>query len=64
MNKLFRLGIVGTGQITKNGHLPAVLASLKTELTALVDPVVTRAQELANLYGITPKVTSNLNEIS
>lgn len=63
MQTSFRLGIIGTGQITVQGHLPAALASPHIEVTVLMDAVVERARELADSYGITPKITSNLDEI-
>ncbi|MBN2267752.1 MAG: Gfo/Idh/MocA family oxidoreductase [Candidatus Babeliaceae bacterium] len=63
MNSLFRLGIIGTGQITMQSHLPAALASTKIIVTALVDPQVERAQKLADSYGIKPTVTGHLEEV-
>lgn len=64
MNIPFRLGLIGTGQITIQSHLPAALASKQVAVTALVDPVVERAQRLANAYGIHPKVAGSFDAIS
>ena len=41
-----RLGIVGAGLITARSHLPAALACPAVRVTALVDPVIERAQQL------------------
>ena len=63
MSNLFRLGIIGTGQIAKMAHVPAALASTKVEITALVDPVVKHAQELADGYGMTSKIATTPAEV-
>jgi predicted dehydrogenase len=63
MKNLFRLAIVGAGQITATAHLPAALASTRVELVALIDPVVERARRLAWEYGIRARVTSSVQDV-
>jgi len=63
VRKPFRLGIVGTGRIAAVEHLPAAIASIGVQVAALVDPVVERAHQLAQKFGINPKVAGNVGEI-
>lgn len=62
-HRKFRLGIVGAGKITASAHLPAALSSPLVVVSALVDPVVERAVELAKMYGIAPVTASMLQQI-
>ena len=59
----FRLGIIGAGAVTRTLHLPGALASPHVALTALVDPVVERAQALAREYGQAPLIAHDVEEI-
>lgn len=63
MTKKFRVGIIGTGMITTQSHLPAALASPLVELTALVDPVVARAEGLARTFGLDVKTAPKLADV-
>ena len=49
--------------ITQNSHLPALLARSSCRVTAIVDPVVSRAQELIHSYGIDAKAVSHVEEV-
>lgn len=49
----FRIGIVGCGAISENGHIPGVLKSQNAELTTLVDLDLKRAEALGQKFGIT-----------
>jgi len=60
--KKFRLGIIGTGLITENSHLPAALGLPEIEVTALVDPVTERARKLAQSYGLSAKIIPDIKE--
>ena len=59
MRKPFRIGIIGCGKIAPR-HLRACLLSPKTELAALVDPVVSRARQMARRFGVDPFVCSTV----
>jgi predicted dehydrogenase len=59
----FRLGIVGAGMITRNSHLPWALACSGCRVTAIVDPVISRAEELIHSYGIDAKAVSHVEQI-
>src|SRR5215467_14555248 len=58
-----RLGIIGTGLVATSSHIPAALASPDVELTALVDPVIERAQAIVRAYGIAPTVAGTVAEV-
>lgn len=47
-----RLGIIGCGAITQNGHLPAALSSALVDLTALSDTNESRLRYLARQFGL------------
>jgi predicted dehydrogenase len=57
----FRLAIVGAGLITRSAHLPTALSLPEIEVSALVDPVVSRAAELAGEYGIKPLIAAQVD---
>jgi predicted dehydrogenase len=59
----FRLALVGAGMIARQCHLPAVLASGKADLVAVVDPDYHRAAELANAFGIRPKIAQQVLDV-
>ena len=59
----FRLAIVGAGLITRSTHLPTALSLPEIELCALVDPVVSRATELAREYGIKPLISAQASDV-
>jgi len=50
----FRLGLIGTGAVSRIIHVPGALASPHVTIAALVDPVVARAERLARDFGISP----------
>lgn len=62
MNKRFRLAIVGCGRIARSAHVPAILASRRARLTALVDPVPGRAQALVSEFGIDARIATQVRE--
>lgn len=59
----FRLGLIGTGAVTRSMHLPSALASERLVVAALVDPVVERADRLARDFGISPKIASRVEDV-
>jgi predicted dehydrogenase len=59
----FRLAIVGAGLITRSTHLPTALSLPEIELCALVDPVVSRATELAREYDIKPLIFAHASDV-
>ena len=59
----FRLGLIGTGAVTREMHLPGTLASTRVSVAALVDPVVARAERLAKDFGITPKIATRVENV-
>lgn len=63
MTNRFRVGIIGTGMITAQSHLPAVLAAPQVELTALVDPVESRATALARSFGLGVRTAPRLADV-
>lgn len=60
---LFRLGLIGTGAVTRSMHLLGALASERLTVTALVDPVVERAERLARDFGISPKLAPRVEDV-
>ena len=58
-----RLGIAGVGMITRNSHLPAALACDGVRVTALVDPVTERAEELADQHGLAVRVAADVADV-
>jgi predicted dehydrogenase len=60
---LFRLGVIGVGEVTSSMHLPGALASEWVVVAALVDSVIGRARTLARDYGIRPRIASRVEEI-
>lgn len=61
---VFRLAIIGAGAAAGTLHLPAALASELVEVTALIDPVVERAEALAAGYGVRPQVGRSIDDIA
>lgn len=59
----FRMAIVGVGLITRGAHLPTALSLPEIEVSALVDPVVSRAAELAEEYGIKPLIAAHVTAV-
>ncbi len=51
----FRLAIIGAGLITQNSHLPTALSLPNISVTAIVDPVLDRANSLVTDYGLTAR---------
>jgi predicted dehydrogenase len=58
-----RLGIVGCGAITESAHLPAALASVFVQVTALVDTSETRMQYLQRQFGLDAILAKDFREI-
>jgi predicted dehydrogenase len=58
-----RLALVGTGKITQQAHLPAVLRTAGVEVTALVDTSEERARALADRNGLDADVSSRLEDV-
>ena len=52
MTYQIKLGIIGCGALTEASCLPAVENVGGAKVTALVDKDLTRAQRLADMYGI------------
>ena len=46
------VGIIGTGRWTIRAHLPAFKRCRNAKVTAICDPDLERAQEIANQFGI------------
>jgi len=63
MSQRIRIGIVGAGQIARQSHLPAALACDGAEVTALVDPVTARCEEMAREYGLRPKIAADVKSV-
>lgn len=63
LTRPFRLAIAGSGAITAHSHLPAALASRKTKLVALVDPILERASQLQRLHRLQLRVAPDLAEV-
>ena len=61
MSQPFRVGIVGCGKIAPR-HIRACLLSPRVELGALVDPVLTRARDLARRFAVAPVCASAVSE--
>lgn len=59
----FRLGLIGTGAVTREMHLQGALASPRLVVSALVDPVTSRAEQLARSFGIRPKIAARTEDI-
>ncbi len=59
----FRLGLIGAGAVTREMHMQGALASERVTVTALVDPVVARAERLAWDFGIRPKIAARVEDI-
>lgn len=59
----FRLGLIGAGAVTNVLHIPGALASPRVAITALVDPVVARAEQLARKWGLAPKIAPRVEDI-
>lgn len=49
--KLVRVAVVGCGAIAQRRHIPEFASNPNVELVAFADPVIERAQEMANQYG-------------
>jgi len=47
-----RIGIVGCGAVTELAHLPLCTAMQGVKVTALVDPNIGRAEQLAKTFGV------------
>jgi predicted dehydrogenase len=60
----FRIGIVGTGLIVQESHLPACLAARDVAVSALVDAAPGRADECARRFGLAARVLSDASELA
>ena len=63
MEATFRLGLIGAGKVTGDWHLPAAVASPDVEVAAIVDPVQSSAEQLAETAGIKPHVSTDVREV-
>jgi len=61
--KKLRLAIIGAGMISQGSHLPAALGSSRVKVTAIIDPVVERANSMAREYGIKVTTAKDINEV-
>jgi len=61
--KPVRLAIVGCGAMTEIAHLPAAIRSPLTQLVALVDNDLDRAELLNRKYGCGAKASARLDEV-
>ena len=59
----FRLGLIGSGLITAEAHLPAAIASPLIEVAAIVDTVPSHAERLAESAGIRPRISTRLEDV-
>ncbi|PZF85331.1 Gfo/Idh/MocA family protein [Jiangella anatolica] len=57
-----RIAVAGTGWWSAGHHIPALAAYEGAELVALCDPVVSRAQTLADRYHV-PRVAARLDDV-
>jgi predicted dehydrogenase len=60
----FRLGLVGAGAVTSTLHVPGALASPHVVISAIVDPVVARAQQLARDWGLKAKIAAKVEDVA
>ncbi len=58
-----RVAIVGCGAVAEKYHLPIIAGHKKAQLSALVDRNVSRANELAEAYGV-PLVAQDLSTLN
>lgn len=64
MNKeKLRLAIIGAGMISWESHLPAALGSPRVKVTAIIDPMVERADSMARAYGIEVSTAKDISEV-
>jgi predicted dehydrogenase len=63
MARNFRVGIIGTGLIVQESHLPACLALPNVQVAALVDSSPGRAEHCARKFGIQPKVLERATDL-
>ncbi len=59
----FKVAIIGAGLITRGAHLPTALSLPEIDVCALIDPVTSRAVELAREYGINPLIGATVDAI-
>jgi len=57
-----RIGVVGCGAVAAKSHLPALRSTEGVEVTALADPQIDRARELALRFGV-PKAVADHREL-
>ena len=60
----FRMGIVGTGLIVQESHLPACLAAAGVSVTALVDSAPGRAEACARRFGLHARVLERASDLA
>lgn len=59
----FRVVIIGAGAISRQAHVPAVMASPLARLVGIVDPDVDRAAAVARSYGVDASVSTNIEQL-
>jgi predicted dehydrogenase len=63
MTEPLRVAVVGAGMISSSMHVPAVLASPRARLIAIVDPARQRAEDLARKYGVRPAIATRVEDV-
>lgn len=58
MRNPFRLGIIGTGRVSVDRHIPAALSSPDVILTALADTNLSRCRETADRFGVKARLAA------
>lgn len=59
----FRLVIAGAGLITRGSHLPAALSHPDIDVVGIADPVIERARQLADEYGLGIPIAAEIEEL-
>jgi predicted dehydrogenase len=58
-----RVGVIGAGLIASRAHLPAVAACADVDFAALVDISAARARDLADRFGHSPRIATNVDDV-
>lgn len=59
-----RIAIIGCGEIAKIKHVPVILKNHHFKLVALVDPVESRAINMAKMFGINTRIFNNADQLT
>lgn len=60
----FRMGIVGTGLIVQESHIPGCLAAGGVSITAMVDAAPGRAEACARKFGLSAQVLTRVADLA